>query len=166
MLYLEKKINMKNYFIAALLVMCFQNFSFAQEISDNTIGLRLGSNDGFGAEISYQKALGSNNRGEINLGLRSSDGVNAVKIVGLYQWVWLIDGNFNWYAGAGAGVGSWKSDYTSNFFGLLAGDIGVEYAFDELPILISLDFRPEFGLGDYYGRNYGSDIGFGIRYQF
>ena len=34
----------------------------AQNISDNAIGLRLGDSDGFGAEVSYQKALGDINR--------------------------------------------------------------------------------------------------------
>jgi hypothetical protein len=30
---------------------------------------------------------------------------NAIKLTGLYQWVWNIDGGFNWYAGVGGGVG-------------------------------------------------------------
>jgi hypothetical protein len=31
----------------------------------------------------------------------------------LYQWVWNIDGGFNWYAGVGGGVGN----YSHNFNG-------------------------------------------------
>jgi hypothetical protein len=31
---------------------------------------------------------------------------NAIKLAALYQWVWNIDGGFNWYAGVGGGLGS------------------------------------------------------------
>jgi hypothetical protein len=44
-------------------------------------------------------------------------------------------------------------------------DIGIEYNFD-IPLLISLDFRPEFGGNGYYKNNYGSDIALGLKYQF
>ena len=76
----------------------------AQEISENAIGLRLGDGNGFGAEISYQRAILENNRLELDFGLRSGRNFNGFKLVGLYQWVWHIDGGFNWYAGGGAGV--------------------------------------------------------------
>jgi hypothetical protein len=39
----------------------------------------------------------------------------------------------------------------------LLRDIGIEYNFD-IPLLISLDFRPEFGGNGYYKNNYGSDM--------
>jgi hypothetical protein len=42
----------------------------AQEISKNAIGLRLGDSGGFGTET-YQRALGSNNRLELDLGWRN-----------------------------------------------------------------------------------------------
>ncbi len=143
--------------------------SQAQEISKNALGLRFGDNDGFGGEISYQRALSSNNRLEADLGWRNSNNVDAFKLTGLYQWVWNIDGGFNWYAGVGAGVGSWKIDNKnvndSGSFVFAAGDIGIEYNFD-IPLLISLDFRPEFGGSGYFKNNYGSDIALALRYQF
>lgn len=145
--------------------------AFSQEISKNALGLRLGSNDGFGYELSYQRALGSNNRLELDLGFRNSNNIDAFKLVGLYQWVWNIDGGFNWYAGAGGGVASWKSsnknfDASGTYF-LGAGNIGIEYNFD-IPLLISLDYRPElyFGGNGGFGNNFGSDIALSLRYQF
>jgi len=66
-----------------------------QNISENALGLRLGSNNGFGSEISYQRKLSSNNRLELDLGWRSSHNINATKLTGLYQWVWNIDKGFN-----------------------------------------------------------------------
>ena len=45
----------------------------AQEISKNALGLRLGDNDGFGGEISYQRGLSDNNRLELDLGWRNNN---------------------------------------------------------------------------------------------
>ncbi|MFN4198719.1 MAG: hypothetical protein ACK4FS_06805 [Flavobacterium sp.] len=159
---------MKNVIATVFMLVGFAFSMQAQEISKNALGLRLGDNDGFGGEISYQRALGSANRLELDLGWRNSQNVDAYKLVGVYQWVWNLDGNFNWYAGAGGGVGSWnhKKVDTNGSFALLAGQIGIEYNFD-IPLLLSLDFRPEIYFGDGYGRNdFGPDIALGIRFQF
>ena len=145
----------------------------AQSISDHALGLRLGDSDGFGAEISYQKSIGRYNRAEFNLGWRDSREFDAFKLTGLYQWVHNLDGGFNWYYGVGGGVGSVDFEPIPNgedndgFFVLAAGNIGVEYDFD-IPLLISLDFRPELGiLGfDGFDDNFDFDIALGIRYQF
>lgn len=148
--------------------------SNAQEISKNALGLRLGDNDGFGGELSYQRALGSNNRLELDLGWRDTDRYDAYKLVGLYQWVWNIEGGFNWYAGFGGGVGSYNSgknnknfdDGDSGTFILAAGNLGIEYNFD-IPLLLSLDIRPELYFGDEFrDDNFGPDIALGIRFQF
>ncbi len=142
----------------------------AQRISKHAIGLRLGDSDGFGTEVNYQLGLGENNRLEIGLGWRSSNDVTAIKAAALYQWVWVLDGNFNWYAGAGGGVGQvdfdddFPGDPDAETFLFAAGDIGIEYNFD-IPLLLSLDFRPEFGFGDYRD-DVDFDIALGIRYQF
>jgi len=143
----------------------------AQDISKNALGLRLGDNDGFGGEISYQRGLSNKTRLEFDLGWRNSNDVDAIKIVGLHQWVWNIDGGFNWYAGLGGGLGSWsydKNGYDDNgTFVFAAGDIGIEYNFD-VPIQLSLDFRPEFYFNsdDFREDNFGPDIALGIRYRF
>ena len=148
----------------------------AQNISKNALGLRFGDNSGFGAEVSYQRKLQKDNRLELDLGWRNNDSLNFIKGTGLYQWVWNIDGDFNWYAGVGGGIGSWSynSGYKKNnpfyvegggTYAFLAGNLGIEYDFD-FPLLISLDFRPEFVLSNGYGTNYGSDIALALRYQF
>ncbi|WP_299114139.1 hypothetical protein [uncultured Winogradskyella sp.] len=147
----------------------FAGFAFmnAQEIADNAIGLRLGDSDGFGAEISYQRALGDNNRLEVDLGWRSGNNYDGFKLTGIYQWVWELDGNFNWYAGAGGGFGSYSfddNDFDDETFFFVAGDVGIEYNFD-IPLILSLDFRPELGFGDFRD-DLDFDIALGIRYQF
>ncbi|WNM17915.1 hypothetical protein [Flavobacterium capsici] len=164
---------MKKIILSAFMLIGLTFATQAQDISKNALGLRLGDNDGFGGEISYQRGLGSNNRLELDLGWRNSRDVDAFKLVGLYQWVWNIDKGFNWYAGVGAGVGSWSYDKNgfsdSGTFILAAGDLGIEYNFD-VPIQLSLDFRPELYLnnnGDNKFRedSFGPDIALGIRYR-
>ncbi len=158
---------MKKLFLSIIAIgglLCTAN---AQEISDNAIGLRLGDSDGFGTEITYQRALGENNRLEVDLGWRSGKGWDGFKLAGLYQWVWQLDGSFNWYAGVGGGVGSYSFDSSlvdDETFIFAAGDIGIEYDFD-IPLLISLDFRPELGFGDFRD-DVDFDIALGLRYQF
>ena len=144
----------------------------AQEISKNAIGLRIGDNDGLGTEISYQRGLGDNNRLELDLGWRDNNNYDAIKLIGLYQWVWNIEGGFNWYVGAGGGLGNYDDnrrdnfDYEDGLFAVLAGDIGIEYNFD-FPLLLSLDFRPEIRFSGYTeSKDFGPDIALGIRYQF
>lgn len=140
----------------------------AQEISKNAIGIRFGDNNGIGAEVSYQRALGSNNRLEIDLGIRGNSDNSIFKATGLYQWVWELEDNFNWYAGVGGGLANYNGNGNDNFsetFIFAAGDIGIEYNFDSAPILLSLDLRPEFGFGDNFN-DYDNDIAFSIRYQF
>lgn len=142
----------------------------AQSISENAVGLRLGDSDGFGAEISYQRLISDNNRLEFGLGWQDGSTFDAFRVLGLYQWVFPLDGNFHWYAGAGGGIASFdidnvipgQDDDETTFF--VAGDIGIEYNF-EIPLLISIDFRPEIGFGD-FNDDLDFDVALGIRYQF
>lgn len=144
----------------------------AQEISPNAIGIRVGDKDGFGTEVNYQRALGENNRLELGLGWRSANNFDAIRFTGIYQWVWKLDGDFNWYAGVGAAVGSFDFDdgFVGNrdldeLFVNAAGNIGIEYNFD-FPLLLSLDFRPEIGITNDIDDDLEFDIALGIRYQF
>ena len=161
---------MKKVLLFALALVSFGLSSQAQNIADNAIGLRLGDSDGFGAEISYQRAIKDNNRLEFGLGWRDGNDYSAVRLVGLYQWVWNLDGNFNWYAGAGGGFASYSiddlppgSDDTDSSL-LVAGNVGIEYDFD-IPLLVALDFRPELGFGD-FNDDLDFDIALSLRYQF
>jgi hypothetical protein len=162
---------MKKLILSAFMLVGLVFSTQAQDISKNALGLRLGDSDGFGGEVSYQRGLNSNNRLELDLGWRNSNNVDAIKIVGLYQWVWNIEGGFNWYAGIGGGVGTWSYDYKgSKDDGAIlfaAGDIGIEYNFD-FPLQLSLDMRPElyFDSDNYRDDSFGPDIALGIRYKF
>ena len=165
---------MKKIILSAIMLFGLAFTAQAQDIAKNALGLRLGDNNGFGGEISYQRGLNEKNRLEFDLGWRNSSDVDAIKAVGLYQWVWNIDGGFNWYAGVGAGIAAWDHDYyngnvkynDSGTYVFAAGDIGIEYGFNEVPILLSLDARPEIGSGYYDDDNFGFDVGLGIKFKF
>jgi hypothetical protein len=167
---------MKKLILSVIMLFGIAISSQAQNISKNALGLRLGDSDGFGGEISYQRGLSSNNRLELDLGFRNRKDYDAFKLTGIYQWVWNIEGGFNWYAGIGGGVGSWSYDrkvgndyYKDNGTILfVAGDLGIEYNFREAPIQLSLDIRPElyFNSDNYRDDSFGPDIALGIRYKF
>ncbi len=149
---------------------CFSMFAYSQNFSENAIGLRFGGGDGFGSEVTYQKALGEENRLEVNLGWNTDDDFSGFKLTGLYQWVWHLDGNFNWYAGAGGGLGNYEYELPNlpdenETFIFIAGQVGLEYNFDEIPLQLSLDTRPELSFG-----NLNDDLDLGIalsaRYRF
>jgi hypothetical protein len=163
---------MKKIILSAIMLMGLAFTAQAQDISKNALGLRLGDNDGFGGEISYQRGLSKDNRLELDLGWRNSNNYDAFKVTGVYQWVWNIDGGFNWYAGVGGGIASWShdNDFNNDFddsetFLFAAGDIGIEYNFEQAPIQLSLDARPEFGFGN-HNDDLDLDIALSIRYRF
>ncbi|UUV21015.1 hypothetical protein MG290_03840 [Flavobacterium sp. CBA20B-1] len=161
---------MKRIFLVSFLALTGLASQAQENVSKNALGLRFGDSDGFGAEVSYQRLLSENNRLEIDLGWRSSKNYDAIKATGIYQWLWNIDGGFNWYAGVGGGLGSWSyslPNYNeSDLFIFAAGQIGIEYNFD-IPLQVSLDFRPELYLnGNDYHDNFGPDIALGVRYKF
>lgn len=139
----------------------------AQDLSKHAIGLRLGNNDGLGYEISYQHALTDAKRLQFDLGLRNRNGLSSYKLSGLHQWVWdlteLAPG-FNWFAGAGGGVGSIDYSGGNETFVNAAGNVGIEYNFD-FPLQLSLDTRPEIGIinGD---DDLSLEIALGVRYKF
>ncbi len=139
------------------------------QVEPHGLGARFGGgNYGAGLEISYQHGLGDANRLEFDLGWSSNNSINHTRITGLYQWVWVLDGGLNWYAGPGAQfVMASANGSSASAFGI-GGIIGVEYNFNEndVPLLISLDTRPMFHFGDQYFDSFGWGIALGIRYTF
>jgi hypothetical protein len=79
-----------------------------------------------------------------------------------------------WYYGAGAHIGFWNGDYTYRDWGYqgtsytvagLDGILGLEYSFREVPINLSLDWKPAFNFAGYSG--FWADGGaLSIRYIF
>lgn len=142
----------------------------AQDIAKHALGLRLSDSEGSWAEASYQAGLSTDTRIELDLGIRGRSNYRAVKLTGIYQWVFNIDGSLNWYVGPGIGGGLIDFDNNNRddnleSFGFIAGDVGIEYSFD-FPLLISLDFRPEIYFDDFNNDDVSFNIGVSARYKF
>lgn len=153
---------MKKLLLTLAVVFCTVSAANAQ-VSGNTIGLRLG----YGAELSYQHALSDASRLELNLGLSSLNfNYLSLNVSGIYQTVYAIDGvqGLNWYWGVGAALGV----YSKSFQVGVLGDLGIEYNFPQIPLSLSLDWRPGLyfvtgGYGLYFG---WEGICLGVRYRF
>lgn len=154
--------------IATLLVLTIGLLAVSQA-QPRAVGARLG----YGLEASYQHTLGKN-MVEAELGLYNFLGFDASAT---YDWIFSINswphkGEWNWYAGVGAGLGMNWFNYDYFFVGV-AGRIGVEYNF-WFPLQLSVDYRPI--IGPYFGEDgtngfnvdafYVGAIGLSVRYRF
>lgn len=146
----------------------------SQDISRHAVGVRLGSGNGFGPEISYQGYLQSNNRLDIGLRMKDHQGFIAYKLRGLYQWVFPMPGEFQWFGGLGVSTGlvNFNSVETSkNSAGMLGLEsvLGLEYSFKKsgMPIQLMLELNPKLDLMNEYSKsNFEFDVSVGLRYLF
>ena len=132
-------------------------------------GRAIGIRGGIGREISFQTAMGSGNRLELDFGSTGwNNGSNnyGTQITGIYQWVRSLSDlgpGFNWYAGLGGTLGFYKSSQSNSpFYPGIVGQLGIEYNFS-IPLQLAFDWRPNFYFASYDG--YGNS-GFSLRYRF
>lgn len=142
-----------------------------QGISKNAIGLKFTSSRIAGGEVTYQRALGDNNRLELNLGFANAKHFSAVKITGLYEWVFPIENGFYWYVGAGGSLGSWSHKHNSHkddgAIVALSGIGGIEYHLKPAPFQFFIDLKPNIYITEYHDyNNINLEIGIGARYKF
>lgn len=142
-----------------------------QGISKNAIGLKFTSSRIAGGEVTYQRALGDNNRLELNLGFANGKHFSVVKITGLYEWVFPIENGFYWYVGAGGSLGSWSHKHGSHkddgAIVALSGIGGIEYHLKPAPFQFFIDLKPNIYITEYHDyNNINLEIGIGARYKF
>ena len=143
---------MKKIILSLALVLGCLTVANAQQ---NALGVKFGD----GADLSYQRTLGGINRLELNLGLSSLDNGNLA-VAGLYQWVWNLAGDFNWYAGAGAGA-VFASDFGFN----VLGNIGIEYNFN-FPLQLAIDYTPALSVIPSVDAHFNRGFRFAARWRF
>lgn len=131
------------------------------QVSSNALGARLYGGDTYsGAELSYQKGLNDRNRLELDASFGFRQDFTRLALIGIYHWNWNIAGGFNWYVGPGATVAYDNFDGSTYVNVGVGGQIGIEYKFRDLPVLISLDSRPMWDfLGDVNGLGWGGALG-------
>jgi hypothetical protein len=155
------------YIILTLFISALSISSSIAQSYNNAIGLRVGSSNG----LTFKHFVGQTDAVEIILGTRW----RGFQVTGLYERHKTISGNeqFKFYYGAGAHIASWndnkknpwfdKNDKNDNVVVGLDGILGIEYAFKEVPIVLSLDWKPEFNFYGYNGVWVG-DAGLSVRY--
>jgi hypothetical protein len=122
------------------------------------VGLRFGNDLGNNVAIDGIFALGEFSRVHADV----SFGGGGVGIAALWNPIFRPVGSsdFNWYAGFGPSL------FLGDPFQLgVAGEIGIEYAFADVPITIGADYRPTVVILENTGFN-GDGFGLNIRWRF
>ena len=158
---------MKKIILTFTLALFITALASAQDY-DTGVGLRLGFSNGLTVKHFFSQ------RSAVE-GLLSTR-CHGFALTGLYE---VHDNAFdvdrlNWYFGGGGHIGFWNGDYTSSRWGDegtnytvvgIDGILGIEYNFLEIPINISLDWKPAFNLTGYSGF-WGDGGALSIRYIF
>ena len=158
---------MKKFLIAFIIVLCFASVSYAQDYRTG-IGLRAGFANG----LTIKHFIGEKPAIEFLFASRW----RGVEFTGLYE---IHHRAFNteglkWYIGFGGHIGFWNGNYTHEYWGErgttytvvgLDGILGLEYCFSEVPVNLSLDWKPAFNVVGYSGF-WGDGGALSIRYIF
>lgn len=120
----------------------------------------IGGRVAYGVGFSYQHSMGLDNMISVDVDFPGYSG--GIGAAATYDWIfpitsWTQKGEWNWYAGVGAGLGfGWPSAHTETWGSIksrvstgafnigVAGRIGVEYNF-WFPLQLSVDWRPVIG---------------------
>ena len=135
-----------------LLLIIFVSLSAnAQEI-----GIRFGEVSGNNIAVDGVFDL---NGSRIHANVSFGDGVG---LDALWDFVYkpLGDESVNWYAGVGPSV-----YFGDDFLLGVSGEIGLEYVFDGVPIVIGVDYRPTFWILENTEFEWGG-FGLNVRYRF
>lgn len=149
---------MKKNLLLLSIVMFFSYASQAQEYK-TAVGVRLGPNSpAIAPGFTVKHFLTEKNALEGIVGLNSGIGV-----CGLYEWYFPVTTveHLQWFAGAGAYAA--YRDKTSFIGG--AGIVGVDYKFPDIPLNISIDWKPELNIIESVGFE-ASGVGFSARFTF
>lgn len=159
---------MKKLLLVLITVLGISFAASAQNNNVKAIGLRFG----YGTEVSFQTPAGSN-RLEVDLGrLETLFNTYYHYFTGSVTYQWLFDINaipgLGWYVGPGAGAGWYASNYyTSGLTVGVGGIVGVDYKFANIPLLVSVDFRPFYSVvNNSYYHSFDYSTALGVRYVF
>lgn len=144
---------LKVFSLVLFIAVCGTLKTQAQEV-----GIRFGHFSGNNVAVDGVFALGEFSRVHADV----SFGSNGVGIDALWNPLYqnISTSDFMWYAGFG------PSFYLSDDFRFgVAGEVGVEYPFAEVPITIGLDWRPYFIIVEETSFD-AAGFGLNIRYRF
>ena len=149
---------MKKILLFAGIIAFFSFSSKAQEYK-TAAGIRLGpSSPAIAPGFTIKHFLDEKHAVEGIVGI--NDGIG---VCGLYEWHQPITSveHLQWFAGAGA-YAAYRSK--TAFIGA-AGIVGVDYKFQDIPLNISIDWKPELNIIESVGFE-ASGVGFSARFTF
>lgn len=156
---------MKHILLILLIALSFEFNSYAQDYKTG-IGIR----SGWGTGLSVKHFLDKKTALEGIFDTRWK-GVAAGLLYEIHQNAFNTD-LLKWYYGAGGHIGFWDSknvswgNNTGNYSVVgVDGILGLEYNFEEIPISISIDWKPALNISGYSGF-WGDGGGISIRYTF
>lgn len=157
---------MKKSISLVTLVLLFSLASSAQEYT-NAAGIRLGPDaPAISPGFTIKHFVNEVNAVEAIVGIN-----NGIGVCGLYEWHHPIPSlnHLNWFIGAG-GYAAFRNGKYNNFrsdksYIGAAGIIGLDYKFEEVPINVSIDWKPELNLiSDVHFES--NAVGVSIRFTF
>jgi hypothetical protein len=157
---------MKKILLTLIVIVTMTAFSNAQEYQ-TAAGVRGGLSNG----LTIKHFLGGKSAVE-GIVMTRWQGINVTGLYELHKWMAFGVDRLNWYYGVGGHIGFWNGTYTTwgtsgtayTVIGI-DGIIGLEYTFEEIPINLSVDWKPALNLVGYSG--FWADGGaFSARYVF
>jgi len=144
---------MKKLYLIVIFTLTACYFADAQEV-----GLRFGGINGHGG-IAIDGVFGTK-IGRIHGDVGFHQG--GVSVDALWDFIYKPLGNeaFNWYLGVGP-----TTSIDEDFWLGVAGEVGLEYCFNSVPIVIGIDWRPTVWIIE--ETKFGADsFGLNVRYKF
>jgi hypothetical protein len=137
-------------------IICIITVNAIGQNYNSAIGVRFNSGSYFGgAGLSYKKFFNGNKAIDANVLFQNQIGIGAV----LQIHKPLNNTALDWYYGAGGFV-----KFANPDIGIGAlGTLGLDYKFSEVPINLSIDWRPQLAITPDVGLDWNS-FGFSIRY--
>ena len=160
-----RDMKIKNFFI--LIMLTFLTNGLYAQLYNSLTGVRLGAP----LSLSYKKIIKKNNAIEAYLGTRGKNGYRFVNISGVYQIIEPIDfwnvEELYFYYGGGASVYFWSFEEegpNQKVTPGLEGYLGLEYTFSNIPLNLTIDWRPTVFLSGQLSGFKGGYLAIGVRY--
>ncbi|WP_346859119.1 hypothetical protein [uncultured Draconibacterium sp.] len=143
---------MKKVLLVLAIAIASVAFSNAQEL-----GVRFG--DISGGNVAIDGIFSTGQFSRVHADLSIGDGV-GIDLIWDFLYRPLGDEAFNWYVGVGPYM-----QIDDPFWLGVAGEIGMEYRFNSVPIALGIDYRPSISIIEETDFHAGG-FGFNIRYRF
>lgn len=151
----QNRIDMKKKLLLTIAAVML-SWGASAQMYDWAVGVRIGGETA-GASVKYM--LNTDSGFEAILAAPWDDGFTATL---LYErHIPIIENGFFLYYGAGGHVGEWKDKFSLGVDGI----IGLEYNIPNVPLVLSLDYKPIFNIAE-RTRFYAADFAFGIKVAF